>query len=189
MPWEYLPSLMMMRKNKIFHDLNEIMKKLMSTPASTFLTFCINHAPISPKTKTVKPHVCSATNLTALPKKLKMAPTTLPTIAGNASTALKIENMVRIENTVMPCSRNKVRILFAKDVFFSGTFSRVCLIFATCVWRSFRFCGSISNLACFSVFKSSNLSLYNCLCSSESGIIFYFYQLFVISFDTFINLC
>ena len=30
MPWEYLPSLMR-RRNKIFHDHNEIMKKLMST--------------------------------------------------------------------------------------------------------------------------------------------------------------
>ena len=29
MPWKYLPSLIM-RRNKIFHDLNEIMKKLLS---------------------------------------------------------------------------------------------------------------------------------------------------------------
>ena len=79
-----------------------------------------------------------------------------------------IERAVTIEKIVVPCSRNKVRNLSAKDVFLSKTFSRVCLILATCVWRSFRFCDSISNLACFSVFKSSNLSLYSCLCSSES---------------------
>ena len=78
-----------------------------------------------------------------------------------------IESAVSIENSVMPCSRNKVRIVSANDVFWSRTFSKVCLILATCVWRSFQFCDSISSLACFSVFKSSNLSLYNCLCSSE----------------------
>ena len=38
-------------------------------------------------TKTIKSHVCSATNPTAFPKKLKIAPTTLPTIVGNASAA------------------------------------------------------------------------------------------------------
>ena len=48
---------------------------------------CINHTPLSPTTKTIKAHVCSATNPTALPKKLKMASTTLPTMAGIASTA------------------------------------------------------------------------------------------------------
>ena len=47
----------------------------------------INHTPISPAIKTIKVHVYSAKNATALPKKLKMTPTTLPTIAGNASTA------------------------------------------------------------------------------------------------------
>ena len=31
--------------------------------------------------------MCSATNPTAFPRKLKIAPTTLPTIVGNASTA------------------------------------------------------------------------------------------------------
>ena len=41
---------------------------------------------MSPATKTIKAHVCSATNPTALPKKLKKAPTTLSTIADNAST-------------------------------------------------------------------------------------------------------
>ena len=44
-------------------------------------TLCINHQPTSPATKTIKAHVCSVTN----PKKFKMAPTTLPTIAGNPS--------------------------------------------------------------------------------------------------------
>ena len=170
---------------------------------------CINHTPLSPTTKTIKAHVCSATNPTALPKKLKMASTTLPTMAGIASTAFPaslfsasaslfnqffktsssfggeppapppppktfeiastvietvIERAFRIEKIVMPCSRNKVRILSAKDVFLSRTLSRVCLILATCVWRSFRFCHSICNLACFSVLTSSNLSLYGCLC-------------------------
>ena len=37
--------------------------------------------------KAIRAHVCSATNPTAFPGKLKIAPTTLPTIAGNASTA------------------------------------------------------------------------------------------------------
>ena len=32
-------------------------------------------------------HVCSGTNPTAFPRKLKIEPTTLPAIAGNASTA------------------------------------------------------------------------------------------------------
>ena len=52
-----------------------------------FLTFCINHSPISSSTKTVRAHACSATNPTAFPRKLKIAPTALPTIAVNASTA------------------------------------------------------------------------------------------------------
>ena len=42
---------------------------------------------MSPATKTIKAHVCSATNPTAFPRKLKIAPTTLPTMAGNVSTA------------------------------------------------------------------------------------------------------
>ena len=129
---------------------------------------------MSPTTKTIKAHVCSPKNPTAFPRKLKMAPTTLPTIAGNASATfpasllsasanlanhpssfhgeppappfppkapviartiveMVIERAVRIENMVMPCSRNKVRILSAKDVFLSRTFSRICLILATCV--------------------------------------------------------
>ena len=153
---------------------------------------------------------CSATNLTAFLKKLKIAPTTLPTIAGNASTIfpasllsasaslpnhffkipssfggeppipasppktpviastiveIVIERAVSIENIVIPCSRKRVRILSAKDVFWSRTFSMVCLILATWIWRSSRFCDSISSLACFSVFKSPYLSLHNCLCS------------------------
>ena len=50
-------------------------------------TPCINHTPISPTTKTIKAHACSATSSMAFPRKLKIAPTTLPTVAGNASTA------------------------------------------------------------------------------------------------------
>ena len=48
---------------------------------------CINHTPISPARKTVKAHVFSVTNPTAFPRKLKIAPTILPMIAGNASAA------------------------------------------------------------------------------------------------------
>ena len=104
----------------------------------------------------------SATSSTVFPRKLKIAPTTLPAIAGNTSTAflaslssafaslsnhffktpsssggeppvpppppktpmmantiveIVIEKAVTIENMVMPCSRNKVRILSANDVF------------------------------------------------------------------------
>ena len=108
-------------------------------------------------------HVRSATNPTAFPKKLKIVPTTLLTIAGNASTAfpaslltafaslsnhffkipsafggeppapppppektpvmpstivqIVIEKAVSIENIVILCSRNKVRIFSANDVF------------------------------------------------------------------------
>ena len=40
---------------------------------------------------------------------------------------------VRIENMVMPCSPNNVRILSAKDASLSRTFSRVCLMLRTCV--------------------------------------------------------
>ena len=103
----------------------------------------------------MKAHVCSATSPTALPKKLKMAPTTLLTIAGNAPTVfpasllsafanlsnhffkipssfggeppappypqktpviartiaeIVIERAVRIQNLVIPCSRNRVQI-------------------------------------------------------------------------------
>ena len=50
-------------------------------------TLCINHTPITPPTKTIKARVYSATNPTIFPRKLKMPPTTLPTIAGNASVA------------------------------------------------------------------------------------------------------
>ena len=41
---------------------------------------------MNPTTKTIKTHVCSATNPTAFPRKLKIAQTTLPMMAGNAST-------------------------------------------------------------------------------------------------------
>ena len=86
------------RGNLIFFSNKGIEKDAKSTtklvPAYFFTfpaclpdTFCISHTPISPATKTIKAHLCSATNPTVLPKKLKMAPTTFPTIAGNASTA------------------------------------------------------------------------------------------------------
>ena len=133
---------------------------------------------MSPTTKTIRVHVCSATNPTAFPRKLKMAPTTLPKLAGNASATFRtsllsasaslsnhffkahlsfdggppappplpktpvmartiaeivIERSVSIENIVMPCSRNKVRILSPRDISLSRTFSRVYLILATCI--------------------------------------------------------
>ena len=49
--------------------------------------FCINHISISLATKTVESNVCSATNPTTLARKLKMAPTVPPAIAGSASRA------------------------------------------------------------------------------------------------------
>ena len=45
---------------------------------------------MSPVTKTIRANVCSATNPTAFPRKLKIAPITLPMIAGNASTAFPV---------------------------------------------------------------------------------------------------
>ena len=51
------------------------------SPAS-YLLFLLFASTIHPKssTKTINAYVCLATNQTALPKKIKMAPTTLPTI-------------------------------------------------------------------------------------------------------------
>ena len=71
----------------VFHDLDGIMKKLTDKRPNPFLTLCINHTPINLAPKTIKAHVCSATNPTALPRKFKIASTRLPSIAGNASTA------------------------------------------------------------------------------------------------------
>ena len=53
-------------------------------------TICINNTPISPGTKTIKPHVCLATNPTALLEKIKMASTTLPAMTGKASVAFPL---------------------------------------------------------------------------------------------------
>ena len=61
-----------------------------------------------------------------------LPPPKAPVIA-RAIAEMVIEKVVRIENMVMPCSRNKVQILSAKDVFLSRTFSRDYLILATCV--------------------------------------------------------
>ena len=144
----------------------------------------------------------------SLSRKLKLAPTTLPVMVDNASTAfpaslssafasrsnqfIKTPSpfggeapvplplpktpvriiveivMDRAVSIVIPCSRNKIRILSANDASWPRTFAIICLILATCVWRSFRICDRISSLAYFSVFKSSDLSLCNCLCSSFS---------------------
>ena len=40
-------------------------------------------------TKTIKPHICSAVNPAALPRRRKVTRTTFPTIAGNDSTAFQ----------------------------------------------------------------------------------------------------
>ena len=42
---------------------------------------------MSPTTETIRAHVCSTTNPMAFQRKLKMAPRTLPKMAGNASAA------------------------------------------------------------------------------------------------------
>ena len=79
----------MMKRNKN-HDPNGDHEKSyvhFTDKDLTLFNFCINHTPIIPAPKTVKAHVCSATNPMTLPKKLKMAPTTLATIASNVSTA------------------------------------------------------------------------------------------------------
>ena len=52
-----------------------------------FLTFCINHIPITAAAKAIMANVFPATNPAAFPRKLKITPATLPTMAGNASTA------------------------------------------------------------------------------------------------------
>ena len=168
------------------------------------------HKRTSPATKTIRAHVCSATNPMAFPRKLKIAPTILPTTVGNTSVtfpasllsasanlsifsalppsfggetsvlspppkspmtectivAIPAKRAESVQIMTTNCSRIKIRILYGKGMFLSRTFSRVCLILANCVCRSFQFCDSISNLACFLVFKSSSLCLYNCLCSS-----------------------
>ena len=52
---------------------------------TSFSTFCINHQRTSPAIKTIKGHVCPATNgQWPFLRKLKIALATLPTIAGNA---------------------------------------------------------------------------------------------------------
>ena len=113
---------------------------------------------MSPATKAIKVHVCSATNPVALPRKPKKAPaignasTAFPaslfSASANlfnyffktpssfdgelplsstpskapviASTVVKIvtEWVVRIENMVIPCSQNKVRIFLPKMYFY-----------------------------------------------------------------------
>ena len=55
-----------------------------------FLTFSINHQAMSPARKTIKAHVFSATDPPAFQRRLKMAPTILLTIAGNALAAFPV---------------------------------------------------------------------------------------------------
>ena len=77
-----------------------------------FLTFCMNHTPISPATKTIKVHVFSAKNATVLPKKLKIAPATLTKIVGNASTAFLACHLI--------ASASLFNHLFKTPSFFDG---------------------------------------------------------------------
>ena len=77
-----------------------------------FLTFCMNHTPISPATKTIKVHVFSAKNPTALPKKLKIAPATLTKIVSNASTAFLACHLI--------ASASLFNHLFKTPSFFDG---------------------------------------------------------------------
>ena len=44
-----------------------------------------------------------------------------------------IERAVSIDSIVIPCSRNKIQTLSAKDASLSGIFSMICLILATYV--------------------------------------------------------
>ena len=56
-----------------------------------------------------------------MPKKLKMTPTTLPTIATTIF-EIVIERAVSIDKIVMSCSRNKLRILSANNYFYQEPF-------------------------------------------------------------------
>ena len=53
----------------------------------TVCTCHVTYAFRSESTLHIKAHVCTATNPMPFPRKLKIVRTTLPTIAGNASTA------------------------------------------------------------------------------------------------------
>ena len=77
-----------------------------------FLTFCINHTPISPATKTIKVHVFSAKNPTTLLKKRKIARATLTKIAGNTSTAFLASHLI--------ASASLFNHLFKTPSFFDG---------------------------------------------------------------------
>ena len=71
-----------------------------------------------------------------------------------------------------------------------------CFIRWTYAWGSFLICDSIPSLACFSVYKSSSLWLYSCLCSANQGrvksssasfdILFFFFMgsLISVNFET-----
>ena len=70
------------------------------TPAVYLLfTFCVNYTPISSATQTIRARGCSEANPIVLPRNLKIAPTTLPTIADNASTALPA-SLLRVSTTL-----------------------------------------------------------------------------------------
>ena len=46
-------------------------------------------------------------------------------VISSAIVKIVIKRDVSIDSMVIPCSRNKVRILFVKDLYFSRTFSRI----------------------------------------------------------------
>ena len=64
-------------------------------------TLCINHAPTSPATETIKANVCSVINTT-----------TLPTIAGNASAAFSA--------SPLSASASLSNYFFKASLFFGG---------------------------------------------------------------------
>ena len=67
---------------------------------------------------------------------------------------MAIERAVCIDTIVISYSRIKVRMFFAKDESLSRIFSKFCFILATCVFKIFLFCDSVSSLAYCSVFKN-----------------------------------
>ena len=67
---------------------------------------------MSPTTKTIRADVYSATDPTALPKKLKMTPTTLPAMAGNTSTGFPA--------SLLSASANLYNYFFKTPLYFGG---------------------------------------------------------------------
>lgn len=64
------------------------------------------------------------------------------------------ERAIDVGTTVIPCSKDKVQIILAKDSPSSKPFLKTYLILEICVQRFFLFYNSIAGLACCSVFNS-----------------------------------